>query len=223
MVGQRLCSNVPEKECILFLYFFFYVPSVQRVLKFGQKATRRSYQVLKNPPFLYAQNCQYGAHQTRKRICAFCGLEPLYFYKDFKTYLNEHLPQRSIGRTGHDDKALLKWPLRSPDMTPFDFFLLGKVFVPPFPRDLVGLRGRFRNEFAAVPRDMCVLVRVWTEMEYRCKDLLPVPGNRSNETHDIERRIWKRQRRESRNGREKGKRWRKKRGRKKKIRLDDVL
>ncbi|GFX85712.1 hypothetical protein TNCV_2471141 [Trichonephila clavipes] len=29
-----------------------------------------------------------------------------------------------------------------------------------------------------------------------CKDLLPAPGNRSNETHDIERRTWQRERRE---------------------------
>ncbi|GFY13373.1 pro-Pol polyprotein [Trichonephila clavipes] len=45
-----------------------------------------------------------------------------------------------------------------------------------------------------------------------CKDLLPAPGNRSNETHDIERRIWKREREESERGR-KGKRGREKRGR----------
>ncbi|GFT03834.1 hypothetical protein TNCV_3608491 [Trichonephila clavipes] len=28
-----------------------------------------------------------------------------------------------------------------------------------------------------------------------CKDLLPAPGNRSNETHDIERRTWQREER----------------------------
>ncbi|GFT66545.1 retrovirus-related Pol polyprotein from transposon opus [Trichonephila clavipes] len=59
-------------------------------------------------------------------------------------------------------------------------------------------------------------------MEHLCKDLLPAPGNRSNETHDIERRTWQREGRESERGR-KGKRWRKKGGRKKKIPLDDVF
>ncbi|GFW20151.1 hypothetical protein TNCV_2320921 [Trichonephila clavipes] len=39
-----------------------------------------------------------------------------------------------------------------------DFF-----FVPPLPRDLVELRWRIRNMFAALTRDM--LVRVWTEMD----------------------------------------------------------
>ncbi|GFY39944.1 uncharacterized protein TNIN_84641 [Trichonephila inaurata madagascariensis] len=54
-------------------------------------------------------------------------------------------------------------------MTFCDFFLWGfikdKVFVPPLPRDLVELRGRIRNEFSAVTREM--LVRVWTEIENR--------------------------------------------------------
>ncbi|GFY00443.1 uncharacterized protein TNCV_1664821 [Trichonephila clavipes] len=54
-------------------------------------------------------------------------------------------------------------------MTPCDFFLWGfikdKVFIKPLPRDLVELRKRIRNEFAAITRDM--LVRVWTEMEHR--------------------------------------------------------
>ncbi|GFS78664.1 uncharacterized protein TNCV_3148481 [Trichonephila clavipes] len=38
------------------------------------------------------------------------------------------------------------------------------VFVPLLLRDLVELRGRIRNEFAAVTKVM--LMRVWTEMEY---------------------------------------------------------
>ncbi|GFU05884.1 hypothetical protein TNCV_3394681 [Trichonephila clavipes] len=41
------------------------------------------------------------------------------------------------------------------------------------------------------------------KMKIQCKDLLPAPGNRLNETHDIERRIWQRQRREGRNEGEK--------------------
>ncbi|GFV62663.1 hypothetical protein TNCV_2528871 [Trichonephila clavipes] len=41
-----------------------------------------------------------------------------------------------------------------------------------------------------------------------CKDLLPAPGNRSNETHDIERRTY--DRREGSERGEKGERWRKK-------------
>jgi len=45
------------------------------------------------------------------------------------------LPQRWIGRTGKEDDALMRWPPRSPDLTPCDFFFCGfvkdTVFVPP--------------------------------------------------------------------------------------------
>ncbi|GFV83776.1 transposable element Tcb1 transposase [Trichonephila clavipes] len=44
-------------------------------------------------------------------------------------------------------------------------FIKKKVFVSRLPRDLVELRGRIRQEFVAVTRDM--LVRVRTEMGYR--------------------------------------------------------
>ena len=54
-------------------------------------------------------------------------------------------------------------------MTPCDFFLWGfvkdRVFVPPLPRDLMQLQERIREAFAAVTRNL--LMRVWTEMDYR--------------------------------------------------------
>ncbi|GFW76766.1 hypothetical protein TNCV_4944831 [Trichonephila clavipes] len=55
-----------------------------------------------------------------------------------------------------------------------------------------------------------------------CKDLLPAPGNRSNETHDIGKRTWQRERRKAKRG-ENGERWREKRGRIKERRRDDGL
>ncbi|PRD36597.1 UNVERIFIED_CONTAM: hypothetical protein NCL1_08188 [Trichonephila clavipes] len=45
------------------------------------------------------------------------------------------------------------------------FFEPGGIKSLSLPRDLVELRGRIRNEFGAVTRDM--LVRVWAEIEYR--------------------------------------------------------
>ena len=58
-------------------------------------------------------------------------------YKDVRGYLNRNLPQRCKGRTGKEDDALMRWPLRSPDLTPCDFFFWGfvkdTVFVPPLP------------------------------------------------------------------------------------------
>jgi len=43
-------------------------------------------------------------------------------YKDERGYLNRNLPQRWIGRTGKEDDALMRWPPRSPDLNPCDFF-----------------------------------------------------------------------------------------------------
>ena len=59
----------------------------------------------------------------------------------------------------------MRWPPRSPDLTPCDFFLWGfvkdTVFVPP----LQDLRNRITAAVALVDRDM--LTRVWNEMDYR--------------------------------------------------------
>jgi len=48
--------------------------------------------------------------------------------------------QRWIGRTGKEDDMLMRWPPRSPDLTPCDFFFWGlvkdTVFVPPLPANL---------------------------------------------------------------------------------------
>ncbi|GFX68881.1 hypothetical protein TNCV_3865791 [Trichonephila clavipes] len=56
-----------------------------------------------------------------------------------------------------------------------------------------------------------------------CKDLLPEPGNRSNETHNIEWKIWQRHRGEKGLNEERtGERWREKRGRIKERLRDDA-
>ena len=71
--------------------------------------------------------------------------------------------------TGRDDDALMRWPPRSPDLTPYEFFLLGFVkdivFVPPLPANLKDLRNRITAAVVLVGRDM--LTRVWNEMDYR--------------------------------------------------------
>ncbi|GFX85387.1 hypothetical protein TNCV_3715611 [Trichonephila clavipes] len=56
-----------------------------------------------------------------------------------------------------------------------------------------------------------------------CKDLLPAPGNRLNETQEIERRTWQREERGGRNDGEEESGSEKEVVGKKKIRLDDVL
>ena len=72
----------------------------------------------------------------------------------------------NIGRTAQEDDALMRWPPRSPDLTPYDFFLWGDtVFVPPLPANLQDLRNRITAAVALVDRVM--LTRVLNEMDYR--------------------------------------------------------
>ena len=62
----------------------------------------------------------------------------------------------------------MRWPPRSPDLTPCDFFfrvfVKDTVFVPPLPLS-PDFRNRITAAVALVDRDM--LTRVWNEMDYR--------------------------------------------------------
>jgi len=61
------------------------------------------------------------------------------------------------------------WPPKSPDITPYYFFLWGyvkdRVFVPPMPRDLADLKARIIATVKNI--DAPVLKCVWQELEYR--------------------------------------------------------
>ena len=89
-------------------------------------------------------------------------------YKNVRGYPNLNLPQGWIGRTGKEDDALMRWPPRSPDLTPCDFFFWGfvkdTVFVPALPANLQ-IFATVLPLLWLVDRDM--LTRVWNEMDYR--------------------------------------------------------
>jgi hypothetical protein len=51
---------------------------------------------------------------------------PPHWHRDVRRFLNESLLRR-IGLVRKEDLALQFWPLRSPDLTPCDFFLWGFV------------------------------------------------------------------------------------------------
>ena len=89
-------------------------------------------------------------------------------YKNVRGYPNLNLPQGWIGRTGKEDDALMRWPPRSPDLTPCDFFFWGfvkdTVFVPALPANLQ-IFVTVLPLLWLVDRDM--LTRVWNEMDYR--------------------------------------------------------
>lgn len=70
-----------------------------------------------------------------------------------RAWLNEHFPNRWIGRFGP-----LKWPARSPDLTPLDFFLWGylkeKVYANELEDDLENLKQKIVEAVASVNEEM---------------------------------------------------------------------
>jgi hypothetical protein len=61
------------------------------------------------------------------------------------------------------------WPPRSPDATPFYFFLCGyvkdQVYVPSLPASISELKVGIRNTIGSITADM--LQTVWNELDYR--------------------------------------------------------
>ncbi|GBL74948.1 hypothetical protein AVEN_107708-1 [Araneus ventricosus] len=86
-----------------------------------------------------------------------------------RDFLNRELPHIWIVRAGLDDVPLLPWPPRSPDLTPWDFFLWGyvkvKVYVPPMLTTLQALQKRIIATVTDIDGNM--LLNVWTELDYR--------------------------------------------------------
>jgi hypothetical protein len=80
---------------------------------------------------------------------------PPHFYRHVREFLNQHLPQRWIGRGADDDQMLLAWPPSSPDATPCDFCLWGYlkdwVYVPPLPASIPELKLRIRSAIETPP------------------------------------------------------------------------
>ncbi|KAI5638961.1 hypothetical protein NE865_08413 [Phthorimaea operculella] len=86
---------------------------------------------------------------------------PAHFSADVRAYLDRHYPSRWIGRGGP-----VPWPPRSPDLTPLDFFLWGRVKDLVYGRsghrirNLRELKRRIRAAFQVVKSDRDTLLRV---------------------------------------------------------------
>ena len=102
---------------------------------------------------------------------------PPHWKLSVRGYLNENLPSRRIGRAGSGDSVLLKWPFRSPDLTPCDFFSSGLCesfsLHPPLPANRVELKQRITSALETVTEE--VLQRLWDELDYRL-DVCRVAG-----------------------------------------------
>ena len=77
---------------------------------------------------------------------------------DVRAFLNQQLQGRWIGRAAERDLKMMKWPPRSPDLIPLDFYFLGyakgKVYFTPQPQMIDELKVRIRAAFQTVTIDI---------------------------------------------------------------------
>ena len=106
---------------------------------------------------------------------------PPHWALDVRTYLNQQLPGRWIGRAAERDQTMMKWPPRSPDLTPLDFYfwgyVKGKVYVPPLAQTIDQLKIRIRAAIQTVTID--VLIKVWANMARRLQKVIRTKADTS--------------------------------------------
>jgi hypothetical protein len=107
-----------------------------------------------------------------------------HFHCEVYQFLNTVLPGRWLGRGSGNDQPLLLWPLRSPDITPFDFFSLGmcqrpgiRPTIATWPRWPKGTDHCSSEEYRCTRVDACV-ARTW--ISYRCVPSNPWWKNRTS-------------------------------------------
>jgi transposase len=97
---------------------------------------------------------------------------PPHYHRDVRSFLDELLPNRWIGRRG-----FVEYPPRSPDLTPLDFFLWGylkdKVYAKK-PATIAELREAIEHECSKIPREM--FVDVCDSIASRCQKCLDQDG-----------------------------------------------
>lgn len=87
---------------------------------------------------------------------------PGHWFGNTRALLNETFPGRWIGRASNEDNCLMRWPPRSPDITPLDFFLWGyvkdAVFTLPLPQTVDDLKRRITEAIHQISQDLLQLV-----------------------------------------------------------------
>jgi hypothetical protein len=98
---------------------------------------------------------------------------PPHFSIDVRQYLDNHFPDRWIERGGS-----IRWALRSPDLTPFDFFLWGHIKnnVNKTPiKDMAELKMRIDKEIKLISKE--TLCNVFSNISKRMDLCISVDGD----------------------------------------------
>ena len=97
---------------------------------------------------------------------------PPHYHREVRSFLDEVLPNRWIGRRG-----FVEYPPRSPDLTPLDFFLWGylkdKVYATK-PATVAELRDAIEHEYTQIPREL--FHNVCESIAWRCQLCLNQSG-----------------------------------------------
>ena len=98
---------------------------------------------------------------------------PAHYGRDVREYLDECFPNRWIGRGGS-----IRWPPRSPDLNPMDYFLWGHykavVYGRTLPENEADIMDRIHQATATVTEEM--LVRTWQNVLKRARKCIEVGG-----------------------------------------------
>ena len=97
---------------------------------------------------------------------------PAHYAKDVRQWLDETFPGCWIGRRGP-----IKWPARSPDLTPPDFFLWGVLKNAVYankPRTVDQLKQNIWRQWNEISEETCQ--EVCHSVVKRCRDCIAVEG-----------------------------------------------
>ena len=98
---------------------------------------------------------------------------PAHFSTDVRQYLNNHFPDRWIGRG-----SPIRWAPRSPDLTPLDFYLWGhpknNIYKSPT-KDMDELKRRINKEINSISKE--TLSDVFSNIVKRMDLCISVDGN----------------------------------------------
>ena len=111
-------------------------------------------------------------HKVRSIIFQHNGA-PAHFSTDVRQYLDNHFPNRWIGRGGP-----IRWAPRSPDLTPLDFILWdhvkSNIYKIPV-KNLMELKRRINNEIKSISKE--TLSDVFSNIMKRMDLCISVDGN----------------------------------------------